>query len=51
MTQDDPTWAAEYAHFRSLCERPVPTDLSNDLWLHGLLSRLGEEAVARAPLP
>jgi predicted dehydrogenase len=48
LTQDDPTWAAEYAHFRSLCARAAPTDLSNDLWLHGVLSRLGGEAVARA---
>ena len=48
LTQDDPTWAAEYAHFRSLCARAAPTDLSNDLWLHRVLSRLGDEAVARA---
>lgn len=48
LTEDDPTWAAEYAHFRLLCERGAPTDLSNDLWLHRVLSRLGDEAVARA---
>jgi hypothetical protein len=48
LTQDDPTWCAEYAHFRSLCERPAPTDLANDLWLHRVLSRLGDEAIARA---
>src|SRR5450756_1364257 len=48
LTQDDPTWAAEYAHFGSLCERAAPTDLSNDLWLHRVLSRLGDEAMARA---
>ncbi len=49
LTQDDPTWSAEYAHFRSLCERAAPTDLSNDLWLHRVLSRLGDQAIARAP--
>jgi scyllo-inositol 2-dehydrogenase (NADP+) len=48
LTQDDPTWSAEYAHFRSLCEHAAPTDLSNDLWLHRVLSRLGDEAIARA---
>lgn len=48
LTQDDPTWAAEYACFRSLCERASPADLSNDLWLHRVLSRLGDDAVARA---
>jgi scyllo-inositol 2-dehydrogenase (NADP+) len=48
LTQDDPTWAAEYAHFRSLCAKPALTDLSNDRWLHRVLSRLGDEAIARA---
>jgi scyllo-inositol 2-dehydrogenase (NADP+) len=46
LTQDDPTWAAEYAHFRSLCANSTPTDLSNDRWLHRVLSRLGDEATA-----
>jgi hypothetical protein len=48
LTQDDPTWAAEYAHFRSLCANATPTDLSNDRWLHRVLSRLGDEAMAMA---
>jgi scyllo-inositol 2-dehydrogenase (NADP+) len=47
QTQDDPTWSAEYAHFHSLCANPQPPDLSNDLWLHRVLSRLGDEATAR----
>ncbi len=46
LVQDDPTWALEYAHFKSLCERGTQTDLSNDLWLNRLLRRLGQEAVA-----
>ena len=50
LTQDDPTWSVEYAHFRSLCEHAAPTDLSNDLWLHRVLSRLGAEAIARTSL-
>ncbi|MGA2292583.1 Gfo/Idh/MocA family protein [Bradyrhizobium sp.] len=50
LTQDDPTWSAEYAHFRSLCADPAPTDLSNDRWLYRVLSRLGDEAMARAAL-
>jgi len=48
LVQDDPTWSAEYAHFKSLCEDPAPTDLSNDRWLHRVLSRLGDEAIAQA---
>lgn len=46
LTQDDPTWALEYAHFKRLCAQRTPTDLSNDIWLHETLSRLSKEAVA-----
>ena len=44
--QEDPTWAIEYAHFKRLCSAGTKTDLSNDLWLHRLLTRLGAQAVA-----
>ncbi len=43
LVQDDPTWAAEFAHFKVLCESGEATDLSNDLWLNGLLKRLGDD--------
>jgi len=43
LPEGDPTWALEYAHFRALCERRVPTDLSNDLWLQRTLRRLSDE--------
>jgi scyllo-inositol 2-dehydrogenase (NADP+) len=46
LTQDDPTWAAEYAHFKRLCSSGAKTDLGNDLWLHRVLSRLGREALS-----
>jgi predicted dehydrogenase len=46
LTQDDPTWALEYAHFKALCHCGAPTDLSNDIWLHRVLARLGAQAVA-----
>lgn len=45
LTQDDPTWAAEYAHFKGLCANGAQTDLSVDLWLNGLLRRLGLQAM------
>ena len=48
MVEDDPTWAFEYAHFRFLCQERVTTDLSNDLWLNGLLRRLGQAAIEAA---
>jgi scyllo-inositol 2-dehydrogenase (NADP+) len=47
LIQEDPTWAAEYAHFKKLCERGAKTDLSNDLWLYRVLSRLGLDTVVR----
>jgi len=48
LVQDDPTWAAEYAHFKALCRGGGRTDLATDLWLHRLLERLGQDAIAEA---
>lgn len=45
LIQDDPTWAVEYAHFRTLCESGAATSLSADLWLQKTLRRLGNEAL------
>ena len=47
LVQDDPTWEAEYAHFKSLVARRAQTDLGTDLWLNKLLRRLGDEAIAK----
>lgn len=44
LVQDDPTWEAEYAHFKGLCQMGAATDLSTDLWLNRVLRRLGEQA-------
>lgn len=46
LVQDDPTWQAEYAHFKGLCSSGAKTDLSGDLWLHRVLARLGRDAMA-----
>ncbi|MDN3273896.1 Gfo/Idh/MocA family oxidoreductase [Frankia sp. RB7] len=46
LVQDDPTWALEYAHFKQLCDARAETDLSNDIWLHRALTRLGHETQA-----
>jgi scyllo-inositol 2-dehydrogenase (NADP+) len=48
LVQDDPTWASEYAHFLDLCARKVTTDLSEDLWLHRALDRLGKAGIEMA---
>ncbi len=42
LVQDDPTWALEYAHFKALCARRAPADLSNDRWLQATVGRLSK---------
>jgi scyllo-inositol 2-dehydrogenase (NADP+) len=44
LVQDDPTWALEYEHFKTLCQKGRPTDLSNDIWLNRVLRKLGAGA-------
>lgn len=44
LVQDDPTWAAEYAHFKRLVSQKAPTDLGNDRWLLRVLGRLAAES-------
>ncbi|CAK0757870.1 Oxidoreductase, NAD-binding [uncultured Gammaproteobacteria bacterium] len=44
LVQEDPTWAIEYRHFKSLVASGVVTDLGHDLWLQETLRTLGEEA-------
>jgi predicted dehydrogenase len=48
LVEEDPTWVAEYAHFKALCAEPGQADLSNDLWLNRVLRRLGQEALEKA---
>jgi predicted dehydrogenase len=43
LVQDDPTWALEYQHFKMLCHKGRPTDLSNDMWLNRVLRKLSAE--------
>ena len=44
LVQADPTWEAEYAHFKQLCERGHGTEIGNDLWLNRTLRGLAQEA-------
>lgn len=41
LTQADPTWEAEYAHFKALCTNGATTTLTNDIWLEETLGALG----------
>lgn len=48
LVEEDPTWAAEYAHFKQLCLEGAKTDLANDVWLNTLLGRLSDDAIRMA---
>jgi scyllo-inositol 2-dehydrogenase (NADP+) len=41
LIQDDPTWVAEYKHFKEIVKSGAITNLSNDIWLQNNLDRLG----------
>lgn len=46
LTQDDPTWAIEYDHFKRQIASRAQTNLADDIWLNRVLGRLGHEAEA-----
>jgi predicted dehydrogenase len=48
LEQADPTWEAEYTHFKALCLSGAETDLSTDVWLQRVLTRLSDQAVVQA---
>ncbi len=41
LVQSDPTWSAEYLHFKSLVEAGGSSSLENDIWLQKVLGKLG----------
>jgi len=47
LVQDDPTWATEYAHFKSLCTEQQVTDLSQDVWLLETINDLSRAVAAK----
>lgn len=48
LTQDDPTWAAEYTHFKATCLSGAATNLAKDIRLNALLNDLGQDAIGMA---
>ncbi|MFC3053738.1 Gfo/Idh/MocA family protein [Kordiimonas pumila] len=48
ITQPDPTWHAEYAHFKELCKTGAG-NISNDIWIEQELARLTHETKAMCP--
>jgi predicted dehydrogenase len=43
LVQDDPTWVAEYEHFKRLVAEGRRTDLANDRWLLRVLGNLAND--------
>jgi scyllo-inositol 2-dehydrogenase (NADP+) len=43
LVQDDPTWAAEYSHFKALCEAGDPGNFENDIWINAVLKSVGDQ--------
>jgi len=43
LTQPDPTWAAEYAHFKALCATGTRPSLERDRRIAALLAALGQD--------
>lgn len=51
LVQADPTWVAEYFHFKTLCSQADPSKGSNtetDMWIEGTLDALGKIALNRS---
>jgi predicted dehydrogenase len=46
LVQDDPTWALEYEHFKTRCEKRDGGNLGNDIVLNGILDELAGAALA-----
>jgi len=40
LVQADPTWTAEYAHFKALCAAGGPSNIDNDIWIQARLDEL-----------
>jgi scyllo-inositol 2-dehydrogenase (NADP+) len=47
LVQSDPTWAAEYRHFKELCATGRGGNTATDIRLNDLLSDLAREALGR----
>ena len=44
----DPTWVAEYAHFKQLCTQPAH-NLDNDIWINDIFNRVRRDLGQPAP--
>jgi scyllo-inositol 2-dehydrogenase (NADP+) len=46
LVQPDPTWEAEYAHFKQICAARSGGNIATDIALNRLLNQLAEQALA-----
>lgn len=51
LVEPDPTWAAEYAHFKALCAARAGGNLANDILINRSLQALTTAAGRMAPRP
>jgi len=51
LVEPDPTWAAEYAYFTSLCQSDGEGNLDNDIWLNRTLRELAGQVDVVSVLP
>lgn len=49
LVEADPTWAAEYAHFKTLISNNGSSNTDNDLWINQTLSDLSQQALTMSP--
>ena len=49
LAEPDPTWAAEYAHFKELIASEAEGNTQNDLWINDTLKTLSAQALAKSP--
>ncbi len=51
LVMPDPTWEAEYVHFKDLIAKGDPGNTSNDLWINDTLNQLSTDALNMSPDP
>jgi len=49
LVQADPTWAAEYAHFKTICARGQGSNIATDILINDWLAELSRQALAENP--
>lgn len=51
LVKPDPTWEAEYVHFKNLISNGSAGNTGNDLWINDTLNQLSTDALTMSPDP